>query len=406
MKILYFHQYFTTPAGPGGSRSYEFARALAARGHEVTVVTGRLARAVTGLEHLPFHSGFRRGRVETVEVIELDLPYSNADRFVRRALTFLRFALRSIHIAVTERCDLIFATTTPLTAAIPGILGRWIRGRTFVFEVRDLWPELPKAMGVIRNRAALGLMSALEWSAYRSAHRLVALSPGIADGIARRGVARQAIAMIPNGCDRDIFSNHPGSWRPAGVDASDLMAVFTGTHGIANGLDAVLNAAATLKKRGRGDVKLVLVGDGKRKPALVERARTEGLDNVIFHEPVEKTRLAGLMAGANLGMQILANVPAFYYGTSPNKFFDYIASGLPVLINYPGWLADVVTEHDCGYAVPPDDQDAFADALVHAADNRGRLPEMGARGLALASGRFDRATLAAEFVQWIEQARA
>ena len=148
--------------------------------------------------------------------------------------------------------------------------------------------------------------------------------------------------MVPNGCDFSIFEDADGAWRPAGVADEDLLAIFTGTHGIANGLDSVLDAAAVLKKRQRDDIKIALVGDGKTKLALQQRAASLGLDNVIFHDPVNKSRLAGLMAGADIGLQTLANVPAFYFGTSPNKFFDYISAGLPVLNNYPGWLAGMI----------------------------------------------------------------
>jgi len=171
-------------------------------------------------------------------------------------------------------------------------------------------------------------------------------------------------------------------------------------------LDRVLDAASVLKTRGRNDIKLVLIGQGKLKPMLQERVRQEGLDNVIFHDPVDKSGLAGLMARTDVGMQILANFPAFYYGTSPNKFFDYIASGLPVLNNYPGWLADMIKEHRCGYAVPPQDANAFGDALENAADHREELLEMGKRGLGLARECFDRDLLAAQFVDWLEGAVA
>lgn len=143
------------------------------------------------------------------------------------------------------------------------------------------------------------------------------------------------------------------------------------------------------------------MGDGKLKPALQERARVEKLDNVIFLPPVPKHRVAGLMAAADVGMQILANVPAFYYGTSPNKFFDYIAAGLPVLNNYPGWLADLIREHDCGFVVPPEDPVAFADALEQAAADQERLQEMGRRARQLAEKEFDRDKLAARFVRWL-----
>ena len=338
-------------------------------------------------------------------MIELDLSYSNRDGFLKRSATFAKYAWHSLKIALTEKYDLAFATTTPLTAGIPAIFARWLRGKPFVFEVRDLWPELPREMGVITNPVVLGALSALEWASYHSAVRCVALSPGIARGIMRRGIAEARVATVPNGCDLGIFRNRPVAWRPDGVAETNLLAVFTGTHGMANGLDAVLDAARVLQDRGRDDIKLLLVGEGKLKPKLQARARREGLGNVLFHPPVDKERLAGLMAGADLGLQILSNIPAFYYGTSPNKFFDYIAAGLPVLNNYPGWLADMIQEEDCGFAVPPDDTPAFADALERAASDRAALKTKGIRAAALAVRRFDRLKLADQWVGWVTEGR-
>lgn len=401
MKVLYFHQHFSTPKGAVGIRSYEMARRLVARGHQVTMVCGSYGGGETGLTQ-PFIKGRRHGTVDGIDIIEFDLAYSNSDGFVKRAMTFVKFALRSIGLALTERYDLVFATTTPLTAGIPGIFARWLRGKPFVFEVRDLWPELPKAMGVIRNPLVLGAMSLLEWASYRSAHRLIGLSPGIVDGIAHRGVPRGRIALVPNGCDLGIFAGEVAPWRPEQVKAEDLLAVFAGTHGMANGLDAVLDTAAELKRRGRDDIKLLLIGQGKLKSPLQARASSEGLDNVVFHDPVNKTRLAGLMASTDVGLQILANVPAFYYGTSPNKFFDYIAAGLPVLNNYPGWLAEMIRDHQCGFSVEPENPKAFADALEKAADDREALKAMGQRGRELAEQAFNRQLLSNRFVDWLE----
>jgi glycosyltransferase involved in cell wall biosynthesis len=400
MKVIYFHQHFSTPKGSAGIRSYEMARRLLARGHQVTMVCGSYRGGETGLTQ-PFVGGQRRGMVDGIDIIELDLAYSNADGFLSRAMTFVKFALRSISLAFTEDYDVLFATTTPLTAGIPGILARWLRGKPFVFEVRDLWPELPRAMGVIRNPVVLWAMGLLEWASYRSAHRLIGLSPGIVEGIGHRGVPRERIAAVPNGCDLSIFAGDAQPWRPAQVRPTDLMAVFAGTHGIANGLDAVLNAAAELKRRGRDDIKLLLIGQGKLKAGLQARAASEGLDNVVFHDPVNKAKLAGLMAATDLGLQVLANVPAFYYGTSPNKFFDYIAAGVPALNNYPGWLAEMIQEHRCGFAVPPDDPRAFADALELAAADREALKAMGRRAQQLAQQRFSREILADQWVDWV-----
>mgnify|MGYP001005099310 CR=1 FL=1 len=404
MKVLYFHQHFSTPQGATGIRSYEMARRLVERGHEVCMVCGSYKGGTTGLTG-PFVRGKRRGMIQPgFEVVEFDLSYGNADGFFKRTLTFLRFAIRSIALALREPFDLVFATTTPLTAGIPGIFARWLRRKPFVFEVRDLWPELPKAMGVIRNPIVLFAMSVLEWLSYKSAHRLIGLSPGIVDGIARRGISRSKITLIPNGCDIGIFHDSVTPWRPAGVDDTDLLALFSGTHGKANGLEAVLDAAAELQKRGRTDIKLVLVGQGAMKAGLMQKAADRKLTNVVFHAPVDKTRLAGLMAATDIGLQTLANVPAFYYGTSPNKFFDYLAAGLPVLNNYPGWLADLITENKCGFAVPPDNPQAFADALERAADHREELAQMGKRAFTLAKTKFDRQILSNLFVDWLETA--
>lgn len=401
MKVLYFHQHFSTPKGSTGIRSYEMARRLVARGHQVTMVCGSYGGGETGIA-VPFVNGMRRGEVEGIDIIEYDLAYSNSDGFFKRSMTFVKFALRSIGIALTARYDLAFATTTPLTAGIPGIFARWFRGKPFVFEVRDLWPELPRAMGVIRNPLVLGAMSVLEWVSYRSAHRLVGLSPGIVDGIARLGVPRERIALIPNGCDLDIFAGEVEPWRPWQVKSDDLLAVFAGTHGVANGLDALLDVAAELKRRDRSDIKLMLIGQGKLKPALQDRAIRENLDNIVFHDPVNKARLSGLMAGADVGLQTLANISAFYYGTSPNKFFDYIAAGLPVLNNYPGWLAGMIRDNQCGFAVEAEDPQAFANALEQAANDRAVLKVMGVRARELAEREFNREQLGNRFVDWLE----
>jgi Glycosyltransferase len=400
MKILYFHQHFSTPKGSAGIRSYAMAQSLIRNGHQVTMVCGSFGAGQTGLTQ-PFNKGMRRGVVDGIDIIEFELPYSNSLSFLKRILIFLSFAFKSIKVALTEQYDVVFATTTPLTAGIPGIFTKWFRRKPFVFEVRDLWPELPKAMGVIKNPIVLWMMSVLEWTSYHSADRLVGLSPGIVDGIIKRGIAPEKVASIPNGCDLDIFASDHQPWRPEGVEEADLMAIFTGTHGLANGLNAVLDVAAELKDRQRTDIKLVLVGDGMQKKALMERAEKLQLDNVVFHDPVNKAKLAGLMASADIGLQILANVPAFYYGTSPNKFFDYISAGLPVLNNYPGWLAELITKERCGFAVPPENPKAFADALEQAADQREQLNQMGKNGQQVAKEQFNRSILSQKFSDWV-----
>lgn len=404
MHVLYFHQHFTTPDGSGGTRSYELARALVAKGHRVTMVCGQSA---TGGLKLPWDAKARwhRGDVEGIDVIALPLAYSNRTGLAQRAWVFLRYAWRSVGLALRQDYDVLFATSTPLTAALPGIVMKLLRRKKpFVFEVRDLWPELPRALGM-KNPLLLGGMSLLEWLGYRCADACIGLAPGIADGIRHRAPRGCRIATIPNGCDLDLFT--PEKRRKPldlpGIAAGDFVAGFTGAHGIANGLDAVLDAAAELHRRGRTDIKLVLIGDGNQKDRLVGRAKTEGLSNCLFFPPVKKTEIARITASFDCGLQILADIPAFYRGTSPNKFFDYISSGLPVINNYPGWLAELIQEHGCGKAVPPKDATALADALCALADNPEHCRVMGEAARRLAVEQFGRKELAQQFVEQLER---
>jgi len=401
VRLLYFHQHFATPQGSSGTRSYEFARALIARGYQVTVVCG--AHQLSGVE-LPYDDsrGWRRGLVDGIDVISLPLAYSNRDSLFRRGWTFLRFALRSVRLALTLDCDLVFATSTPITAVIPGLAAKWLRGKPFVFEVRDLWPELPRALG-LRNPFLLGGMSLLELLGYRSADACVGLSPGIVEGIRSRADERLPVAMIPNGSDLEVF--HPSKRSQLtlpGIGPDDFVAGFTGAHGIANGLDALLDVATELKRRGDHRVKLAFIGDGKEKERLAAKATELGLTNCLFFPPVPKTELGAITASLDCGLMVLKDIPAFYRGTSPNKFFDYIAAGIPVVNNYPGWLAGLITEHRCGLVVPPGNASAFADALQRLAADPAERRAMGAAARALAEKEFARPLLADRFIATLE----
>lgn len=401
MKVLYFHQYFSTRQGGSGTRSYEMAKRLIDRGHSVRMVCAQYATTNTGLTG-PYKSGKREGIVDGINVVELELPCSNRDGLVKRSLTFAKFAAKSSAQAYHCDADVVFATSTPLTVAIPGLVAKYMRRRPFVFEVRDLWPELPKAMEIIKNPMLLWLLGILEKRAYKGAEACIGLSPGITDGIAKH-IPADKVSLIPNGCDLDLYSTGmQGPWRPDGIETSDFLAIFAGTHGPANGLDAVLDMAQVLMDKGRTDIKILLVGDGKSKDALVRRKIADNLYNVIFHAPVPKNELAGLLCAADAGLQVLADIPAFYFGTSPNKFFDYLAVGLPVLNNYPGWVADLITNNKCGIAVPSRDPFQFASALERMADGPSKKLEMGKAARGLGEREFSRTQLADKFVDLLE----
>ncbi len=400
MKVLYFHQYFCTPAGNSGIRSYEMAKHLVKQGHNVLMVFAESPRLKSPLEGGSYRKGQRRGRYEGIDLIEFNLAYNNKMNMLSRSLIFIRYSLRSIRLIFREDFDIVFATSTPITAGIPGIVMRLRRKRKpFVFEVRDLWPELPREMGVIKNKFLLWSMGVLEYLSYNKADACVALSPGIQKGIKKRLSREKPVYLIPNGCDLDLFK--PGSHSKTifpGCNDDDFIGIFIGAHGIANGLNSALDAACILKEDEKFmHIKIVLIGDGKLKKHLEERVIEEKLTNVLLLDPVPKIELLKYLNAADVGLMLLSNVPAFYYGTSPNKFFDYISAGLPVLNNYPGWLAEMITENNLGAVVRPDDPKEFANALKILSGDASRLIGMGKNARDFALKRFDRLKLASEF---------
>jgi len=375
------------------------ARSLVAAGHKVTVVCGVVDTADTGVPA----TGKRitHGEVDGFSVLKLDFPYSNKHSLKKRAWNFARYSVAASRIALTYDYDLLFATSTPLTAAIPGIATRLTRRKKpFVFEVRDVWPDLPIALGGLSNPVAIRALKLLEKLAYNCSHRTIGLAPGICELIdQRRSRGSGQSALIPNGSDLELFIPQPD--RVAG---SPLRAVFTGTHGSANGLDAVLSCAQILKDRGRTDIEIHMIGDGREKEALQQRAASQRLTNCAFHPSMPKVELAKLLPTFDVGLMTLANLPEFYYGTSPNKFFDYIASGLPVINNYPGWLAGLIQEHDCGIAVEPEAPQVFADALEKLADEPELCRRYSANARNLAEDEFGREDLASRFATTLEGA--
>lgn len=404
MKVLYIHQYFSTPQGATGTRSYEFAKALIARGHKVTVLCGSSQLACTGLTS-DYVKGVRQGQVEGINVIEFDLSYSNYDNFFKRAAKFLRFSFWAIKETYKNDYDLLFATSTPLTIALPGIVMKFLRLKSkqpFIFEVRDLWPELPAAMGVIKNKFVLAALALLEKLSYRAADVGIGLSPGICKGMTRHHyLSKDSIRMIPNGCDNILFQQDALPTHNEKLNtllASTKTVIYTGAHGIANGLPIVIEVAKALEERGHSDLQFIFIGDGKVKPSIMSLVEKYKLENCHFFDPLPKLELVYVLQHATVGLMTLQNVEAFYYGTSPNKFSDYIASGLPVINNYPGWLADLIQEYGCGLVCTPNNVESFMGAIVqiYKMENRDYM-HMKQQAMKL-SLKFDRDVLCKEFV--------
>jgi glycosyltransferase involved in cell wall biosynthesis len=402
LRILYLHQHHSSPAGSTATRSHGFARALAARGHAVTIACGRYDGAATGLDG-PFRRGRREGRVGGVHIHELDIRCGNAMGLAARTAAFLRYAAAAARRAVAGRFDVVVASSTPLTVALPALAGRALRGTPFVFEIRDPWPELPRALGGV-PAPALAAMDRLATAACRRAAAIVALSDGIAATAVARGAHPDRVHVVPNGCDLDLFGPHITPWRPAEAAPHECLALYAGAHGRANGLGTLLDAAAILRARGDARLRIVLAGDGAEKPDLIARARARHLDNVTFLDPLPRSDIGALQAGCQIALHLLADVPAFAEWTSPNKLMDGLAAGRPVVTNQPGRAARIVADGPCGIAVPPGDAAALAKALTRLAANPALRAAMGAAARRQAVQHWDHRLLAARFCAVVEAA--
>ena len=402
MRIIYLEQLFRTTAMIGHTRAYEIARRLAAWGHDVHMVTSSFGNTmnspdyhnVSVLDAYPDAKPAGRwfeAEVEGINVHLLPVPYSNYMGFAERIESYARFATGAARKAAALQGDVIFATSPALTISLPAIYAARRSRTPFVFEVRDLWPEAPIQMGALTLKPLAWTALALERLAYNQASHIVALSPGMREGILARGVPERKVSVIPNSSDLDIFSPEvdAGDFRARFGLEDKFVCLYFGAMGEANGLSFVLDAAAELLKRGRDDVAFVLHGDGKERPMLEARQRAEDLTNVIFSGQSTKKEVAHVVASADITMTIFKNVPILYT-CSPNKMFDSFAAGKPVLTNMPGWLQSLVEDHQTGVFVEPDNALDFADKVVELAAHPKRLEVYGQNSRKLAEEMFAR----------------
>jgi glycosyltransferase involved in cell wall biosynthesis len=397
VRILYLHQFFMTRDGTGGTRSYEFGRRLVTAGHDVTMLTsgGGGERQVDGIRVVEARGGYG------------DYVRATGVGYGRRLLAFVRFALTATVAALRgPRPDVVFATSPPLTMALPAIVAarRW--RAPLVFEVRDLWPEAPIQMGALRSPWAQRVARWVERAIYRSATEIVALSPGMRDGIVATGIDPERVTLIPNASDLDLFSPDldPGDLREQlGIGADDFVCAYFGTMGEANDLTQVVEAAALVEPDGGRPIVFVLLGDGKRRTALEADVRRRGLENVVFAAAGDKHAAARLAAASDACMTIFKDVPILATN-SPNKLFDTFAAGRPAIVNTDGWQRVLVEEHAAGVYARPGDAADLAEQVLALRDDPERTRRYGVNARRLAEREFDRDLLAERLRGVLERA--
>lgn len=407
MNIWILNHYAVPPTETGGTRHHALARELIARGHEVTVFASNFNHTTRAARHSTGRAGWAREVAAGVPFVWVRSPGYQGNG-AARLWNMGAFAARVWRVAA--RCgagvpDVVLGSSPqPFAALAAQRLARRL-GVPFVLEVRDLWPETLLHSSKISPRHPLirGL-GWLESFLYRSADEIITLLPGAAGHIVARGGEASRITWVPNGADvRQLPVSPPPPERPG----QPLTLMYAGTHGFLNALHVVLEAAALLERDGWGDrVRIRLVGDGPEKPKLVERAREMGLRMVAFDDAVPRAQVPARLAEADAFLMLLADAGVFRWGVSPNKLFDYLAAGRPVIFGVDSPF-NPVDAAGAGLSIPPADPGALAGAIRALAGlSAGERAEMGRRARAYAEEHHDLGSLAVRLEQVLRRAAA
>ena len=392
MNILYIHQYFVTPNEPGGTRSYWISKELIKRGHHVTMITASKDK-----------SGHYD--IDGIDVIYVKNIYTNSMTKLQKVMSFVKFIFQSISVAAKQKnVDLVYATSTPLTIGAIALALRNLKGWRYVFEVRDLWPEFPIQIGVVKNPALIWLLRRFEKRIYKRSEHVVALSPGMQEGVVKAGTPIEKTSMIPNMSKPDIFYPHETNMdivRQFNIDLTKFNVIHFGSMGVANGLDYIIKAAIELKKKGDNSIQFLFMGSGATLPLLEEMVKKNDLRNVRFLGNYKVRIVAEVTNCCDASITSFKNLPILATN-SPNKLFDSLSAGKPIIVNSAGWTKDLVENENCGFYVDSEKPKMLADKLLEYKDNTQLLKQWGENARRLSIEVYDKSKLSAQVADVLE----
>jgi glycosyltransferase involved in cell wall biosynthesis len=381
----------------GSTRSYEMARRLVDMGHQVEIITSTRNQENNNTNLFTVESGIR------IHWIKVD--YSNTMHFWSRILSFIKFGIYAFLKAKKIKADLIFASSTPLTISIPGIFAAKSKKIPFFFEVRDLWPEIPIAMGYLNNPILRYIALKLEKFSYKNSKGIVALSEGMKEGIIKVGYPAEKIIVIPNGADLDLFdfkkSEKSNMRTKLGFNENDIIILYPGTFGEVNNLEYIINLA--YKFTDTTYLKFLLIGDGKEKEFIINKAKKLNLfqKNIYFFDKISKNEVPNFFAISDIIISTVLPIKELE-ANSANKFFDALASGTCMVINHGGWQEKELLNYDCGFSLPRNIQEAYLKLMPYI-KNKTLLLKMGFNARRLGEEKFSRDNLAIKLSHFFEK---
>jgi glycosyltransferase involved in cell wall biosynthesis len=406
MHILAFYQYFGTNEVSGSTRAYEIFRRLVQSGDSVTIIAGNWVYA-TGKKETQHGLFWKRGQVDGLDLIRVSIPFGGSRKVVPRIIGFVCFIpLALLATLSVRRPDIVIASSTPLTIGIPAYLLSRLRKVPFIFELRDLWPDCPVIWGVVKNRLLIRAAYWLESFLYRKAAFLVSVTEGIRKELIKKGISADRVRTITTACDLTLFTPEGPQENLEGlanIPADAFLCIHTGSLGIVNFLDFVLAGAERVLED--PSIHFLLMGNGPEKPRLMNEVSQRNLRNVHFLSPVPKAVLPRFLRRADLGILCVKPGPLTYIFLQ-NKFFDYLACGCPIIVNFEGEVREYIEPVNAGVFVYPGDVDAFSSAIRKLAADRATARNMRIRARQLAEQYFSWDYKAADYREVISSVLA
>ena len=386
MKIIYLHQYFNTNEMPGSTRSFELSKRLVQNGHKVYLITSKRD------DYQLQKNGWTKEN--GIDVYWTPVSYSNKMGFLRRIFSFLLFSIKSLKVTLSIDADIIYATSTPLTIAIPAIIYSKLKSKPMIFEVRDLWPEIPIAVGALKSPFTRFLALYLEKLAYKNSKKIIALSDGMRSGIIKKGYPANKINVITNLSNTRAYEEIDKN-KDYGIkihnyypEPLDKLVIYTGAFGHVNDVNYLIKIAGAIKNI-NNKIKFIVAGEGVEQQNIYSTSKELGVLNssVFIIDPLEKSKIPLLYSKASIVSSLFINLEELW-NNSANKFFDGLAAGKPIMINYSGWQRSLLEKYNAGFYVPFDDYLKGAEILNKIVKNNELSKNMGHAAKKLANKHF------------------
>jgi len=388
VKVLILHQHFNHPVKGGAIRSYYLAKALIDKGFETVVITGYNEKI------------YKNEIIDGIEIHYLPVAYDNKFGFAARSFSFLKYNWAAIQMAnKIQNINYCYAISVPLTIGLVAMWLKTFRKIPFLFEVGDLWPDAPIQLGFVENYFFKQFLFFLEKKTYRSARAVVALSPAIETMVKKKMASPSTVHLVPNMADCDFYK--PEIKSQALEEKFNVQGKFVvsyvGAVGVANGLDYFLECANASRKA-ELPIQFVICGEGALRERLTKNAQQLGLSNLTFVDFQNRQGVKELLNVTDASFICYKNVPILETG-SPNKFFDGLAAGKLIIVNFGGWIKAEIEDARCGIFVDPAHPTDFVKKISPFLSDPVQLKNYQAAARQLGESKYSRKILSERFVK-------